>query len=322
MMKTAHRDGYGPPEILSIREVPIPEPGAGEILVRVRAATVNRTDCGALSGRPYVYRFFVGWPRPRVVATGTDFAGEVVATGPGCTRFAVGDRVMGFDDDNLGSHAQYLRVAERRAICRIPDGVPYEVTAASLEGAHYARNAIDRVPLEPGDPVLVNGATGAIGSAAVQLLADLGARVTAVCPGPHRAAIEARGAARTIDFRAAPFPEQLRGERFAFVFDAVGKSSFAACAPLLRRSGCYLSTELGPYGENPALALLAPLMRPSVRFPIPQDVPRTLERIAPMLAAGTFRPLVDRTYPLEELREAFRYVASGEKVGNVLLALD
>lgn len=322
-MKTTYRTQYGPPEVLTIREVPIPEPGPDEILVRVHATTVNRTDCGALWGRPYVFRFFVGWPRPRVAATGTDFAGEVVAIGEGATRFSVGDRVMGFDDNNLGSHAQYLCVSERRAIVRIPDNVSFEVAAAGMEGAHYARTFIDSIPLQPGDAVLVNGATGAIGSAAVALLKHAGADVTAVCAEPHRAAVEALGADRTLDYTRTPFVEQLRGETFAFVLDAVGKSTFGACRPLLRDTGVYLSSELGPWGQNPIYALLAPLMRgPKVRFAIPSDIPRTLDLVVPLLAQRTYTPLIDRRYALDDIQQAFTYVASGRKIGNVLLTLD
>jgi NADPH:quinone reductase-like Zn-dependent oxidoreductase len=322
MMQTAYRTAYGSPDVLTIRDVAVPEPGAGEILVRVHAATVNRTDCGALWGQPYIFRFFVGWPRPREVATGTDFAGEVVATGPGVKRFSVGDRIMGFNDNNLGSHARYLRVSERRAIAIVPDGVSFETAAASMEGAHYARNFIDRVRLKPGDSVLVNGATGAIGSAAVALLKHAGIHVTAVCAEPHRVAVAALGADRTLDYTRAPFTEQLRGETFVAVLDAVGKSRFSACRPLLGESGIYASSELGPRGENIFLALAAPAMRgPKVRFPIPTDIARTLELVAPLLAQGAFRPLIDRRYRLEEIRHAFAYVASGQKIGNVILDL-
>lgn len=322
-MKTSYRTAYGPPDVLTIREVPIPEPGPGELLVRVQAATVNRTDCGALWGKPYIFRFFVGWPRPREVATGTDFAGEVVATGPGVTQFAIGDRVMGFHDHNLGSHAQYLRVSERRPIVLIPEGVSFEAAAASMEGAHYARNFIASVALKPGDAVLVNGATGGIGSAAVALLKNAGAHVTAVCAEPHRAAVAALGADRTVDYLHAPFTAQLRGETFAFVFDAVGKSSFGECRPLLARTGVYLSSELGPRAENPFLALGAPFMRgPKVRFPVPTDIPKSLALVSPLLARGVYKPLIDRRYALEDIREAFTYVNSGQKIGNVLLTFD
>jgi NADPH:quinone reductase-like Zn-dependent oxidoreductase len=322
-MKAAYRGGYGPPELLSVREIPVPAPGPGELLVRVRAATVNRTDCGALWGKPYVYRFFVGWPKPRVAATGTDFAGEVAAVGANVSAFSVGDRVMGFDDNNLGSHAQYLRVSARRAMVRIPDGVSFETAAASMEGAHYARNFINKVPLKPGDEVLVYGATGAIGSAAVPLLRQAGARVAAVCAGEHHAAVALLGADRLLDHTRGNWREELGDRRFAFVFDAVGKSTFGYCKPLLRDDGAYISSELGPWGQNIFYSLAAPLMRgPKVRFPLPLDVPRTLELVAPLLASGAFVPLIDRRCALEHIREAFEYVASGRKIGNVLLTFD
>ncbi len=321
-MQSAYRRGYGPPNVLDVRELPTPVPGPGQILVRVRAATVNRTDCGALFGAPYVYRFVVGWPKPRAVATGTDFAGEVASVGSGVTRFSVGERVMGFDDNNLGSHAEYLLVSERCPMARIPDGIPFDVAAASMEGAHYAYTFMTGVPLEAGQQVLVYGATGAIGSAAVQLLHAAGVHVTAVCAAEHHAAIRQRGAERVYEYQNSEWLKELSGERFACVLDAVGKSRFSVCRQLLEPRGLYLSSELGPHAENIWLALVAPLMRgQKVRFPIPSDIPRTLEVVVPLLSSGKFVPLIDRHYPLEEIRAAFEYVASGKKVGNVVLVM-
>lgn len=319
-MKTAWRERYGPPELLSVREVADPAPGAGQIVVRVRATTVNRTDCGGLWGAPYIYRFFVGWPRPRHVATGTDFAGEVIAVGAGVTRFAVGDRVMGFDDNGIGTHAEQLCVDADRPIVAIPEGVDFETAAASMEGAHYARNFINKVTLAAGDRVLVYGATGAIGSALIPLLVDLGVEVTAVCAAPHLDRIAALGAARVVDYTAAPYVEQLRGETFAQVFDAVGKTTVGTCAPLVAPGGGYISSELGPWGQNLWFSLLGPLKPGTrVRFPMPTDIPASLALVARLLGEGRFAPLVDRRYALDEVADAFRYVASGQKIGNVLL---
>ena len=319
-MKTTFRTAYGPPDVISVRDVPRPEPRGDEVLVRVHAATVNRTDCAALWGKPYVFRFFVGWPRPRVVATGTDFAGEVVAIGPDVSRFAVGDRIMGFNDNNLGSHAEYLCLSTRNAIVAIPEAVSFETAAASMEGAHYAINFINKVPLKAGDKVLVNGATGAIGSAAVALLADMGVDVTAACPAPYHETVAALGAARLIDSGGESLAAQCAPHSFDFVFDAVGKSTFGACRPLLREHGVYISSELGPGGQNPVLALCAPFMRgPKVKFPVPLDIPGSLATVSQLLARGAYRPLIDRRYALEDIREAFAYVASGRKIGNVLM---
>lgn len=317
-MRSAWRDRYGGTEVLAVREVEPPLPGPDGCVVRVQAATVNRTDCAALAGTPYVYRFFVGWPRPRRAATGTDFAGEVVAVGPGAA-WAVGDRVMGFDDGGVGSHAEQTWVGPRTAVAPIPDGVDFETAVAALEGMHYARNFVDPVPLAAGDHVLVYGASGAIGSALVPLLRDRGVAVTTVCGPDALERVASLGADRVVDYTAAPITEQLRGSKFAHVFDAVGKSTVAACAPLLAPGGCYLSSELGPWGQNAVYAALGPLKPGArVRFPVPSDVPRSLALAGRLLASG-LRPLVDRRYPLDGLAEAFTYVASGRKVGSVLL---
>ena len=322
-MKTTFRDGYGPPALLELRDAPVPEPGPGESLVRVHSATVSRTDSALLRGKPYVLRFVTGWPRPRISATGTDFAGEVVTSGPGDTRFDPGERIMGFNDAGLCSHAEHMILCAGQAAVRIADGVSFDAAAASLEGAHYARNFINKMPLRAGDEVLVYGATGAIGSAAVALLHDVGAVVTAVCQSQHRAAVLALGAARVIDYQNPEWLDELDDGSFRYVFDAVGKLTRGAFLRVLRSDGFYLSSELGPWNQNLFLAAAAPLMRgPKVRFPVPTDVPATLELVGRLLAEGTYSPLIDRHYDLGQVREAFEYAESGNKVGNVLLALD
>lgn len=321
-MKTTYRTRYGPPAILEVREAPVPEPGPGELLVRVHATTVSRTDCALLEGRPYVLRFVAGWPRPRRTATGTDFAGVVEAAGPKATRFEVGERVMGFDDGGLASHAEYLILGPRQAATRVPEGVPFHAAAASMEGAHYARNFMDKVPLAAGDDVLVYGATGAIGSAAVALLRDAGAVVTAVCQQRHRAAVLALGADRVLDYETQGWLDELGDGSFRYVFDAVGKLTRGAFLRVLRPDGVYLSSELGPWSQNLIFAAAAPVMPgPKVRFPVPTDVPATLALVSRLLAEGTFSPLIDRRYVLDDVREAFAYADSGRKVGNVLLEL-
>lgn len=322
-MKTSFRDSYGAPDGISIRDAPVPEAGPGEVLVRVHAATVSRTDCAVLLGRPYVLRFMTGWPQPRHKATGTDFAGVVAAVGPGEARFAVGDRIMGLDDVGIGSHAEYLVLSQRQAARLVPDGVDLGVAAASMEGAHYARNFMNKVPLKAGDAVLVYGATGAIGSAAVALLREAGAEITAVCATEHHAAVAALGADRLLDYQDSGWLNALSGERFDYVLDAVGKLSSGYFRPVLKSTGAYISSELGPWGQNVIYALAAPLMRgPKVRFPVPTQIGKTLDMVAPLLAQGRFKPLIDRSYGLDELRDAFEYVASGRKIGNVLLKLE
>jgi len=330
-MKTSYRTAYGPPEIVSIREVPVPAPKANELLIRVHLTTVNRTDCGVLSGEPYIFRFFVGWPSPRHKATGTDFAGTVEAIGSKVSGFKVGDRVFGFNDHGCGSHAEYFTFPANGPIGLIPQHVSFNDAVASLEGAHYALNFIRHAHsvIAPGNSdlamdgrkVMVYGATGAIGSAAVQLLRHFGATVTAVCATKHVQKVQALGPDRVIDYLSEDFTQC--GEQFDFVFDAVGKSSFGACLPLLGTRGVYLSSELGPGNENLYLPLTTKLRGgPRVVFPIPENIPRTIKLMHELLTSGDFRPLIDCTYTLEQLPEAFHYTASGQKVGNVLLTFN
>lgn len=319
-MKAAIRSKYGTPDVLEVKVVGTPVPKDNELLVRIHAATVNRTDCGGLWGKPYIYRFFVGWPGPRHASTGTDFAGVVEATGKNVTAFKPGDRVWGFNDHILGSHAQYITVSEKNNILIIPDNITYEQAAASAEGAHYAINFINKTRLKPGDDVMVYGATGAIGSAMVQLLKYYGARVTAVCNTKNVELIKSLGADRIVDYETTDFTKD--GQQYNFVFDAVGKSSFGACKPLLKPGGVYISSELGPGNENLYLPLTTRFSNKKVIFPLPSDIKASLKLIGNLLETGRFTPVIDRRYPLEQIREAFDYVNSGQKTGNVVLTLE
>jgi NADPH:quinone reductase-like Zn-dependent oxidoreductase len=288
--------------------------------MRVHAATVSRTDCGGLWGTPFVYRLFAGFPRPRHTATGSDFAGEIEAVGEGVTTFRVGDRVWGFDANGAGTHAQYATFAADKAITTIPTGVEYAQAVACVEGAHYAINFLRKLPLEPRRRALVNGATGAIGSAAVQLLKQRGLDVTAVCAAPHGELVRSLGADRVIDYRTEDFTKQ--AARYDFVLDAVGKSSFGACKPILNHQGIYVSSDLGPRSENLYLPLATSVLSGKrVVFPFPLDIKGSLALIRGLVEQGKFRPVIDRTYPLEEIRDAFAYVASGQKIGNVILTV-
>lgn len=323
-MRAAFRSRYGGPEVLEVKEVPTPEPSAGEVLVRVHATTVNRTDCGGLWGAPFVYRFFTGLRTPKHSATGTDFAGEVAALGSGVTSFRVGDRVWGFDDNGAGTHAEYIVFRADKAIAPMPGGLDYAQAVACAEGAHYALNFLRKLPVKPGRRALVNGATGAIGSAAVQLLVERGVHVTAVCATPQVELVRSLGAERVIDRLEEDFTKD--DVRYDFVLDAVGKSTFAACRPILRPGGRYVSSELGPHLQNLWLPLLSPLTAPflkgkDVAFPMPVDIKRSLANMCDLVERGRFRPVIDRTYPLEQIRDAFAYVASGQKIGNVILSL-
>jgi len=319
-MKAAVRLQYGPPESLTVKEVAIPSPKDKEILVKVSAATANRTDCANLTGNPWIIRLFIGLFKPKLPVTGTDFAGQIEAIGREVKAFQIGDKVWGFDDLGLSSHAQYLCIAADGNVLNMPENKGFSEAVASIEGAHYALNFINKVKIQPGQKVLVNGATGAIGSAALQLVKDLGAQVTAVCDTNNIARIKALGADTVIDRHKADFTQS--GEKFDFVLDAVGKSTFFKCKALLNPRGIYISSELGPWSQNIFLALITPLLGgKKVVFPIPFNIKASLSFMKNLLEAGKFTPLIDRDYPLEEIGDAFKYVASGQKTGNVIVLM-
>jgi len=309
---------YGPAEAVTIEDVPTPEPRRDQILVRVEATTVNRTDCGFRSATPFVTRAFTGLVRPRQPIFGTEFAGVVEEVGQAVSGFEVGDRVFGYREPKFGCHAEYVAVGEGEFVATIPDGVPVEHAAAATEGAHYALGAIRAAGVRPGDAVLVHGATGAIGSAAVQLLPSFGAEVTAVCGTAGVPLVRGLGVQRVIDYQAEDFTRC--GTDFGLVLDAVGKSSYAACKPLLGPRGVYSSTELGPMMQNPRLALTTRFRRGRrVIFPIPRLRDEDLALIRRTLADGTFRPLIDSTRPLAEIVDAYRHAESGQKNGSIVL---
>jgi NADPH:quinone reductase-like Zn-dependent oxidoreductase len=320
-MKAAVHTSYGPPDVVRISEVEKPAPRDNELLVRVHATTVNRTDCGLRAAKPFFVRLLTGLARPRVTILGSEFAGEVEAVGRGVTSFEVGDRVFGFNGSRLGGHAEYLVTPEGGLVATIPGGLTFEEAAPGTEGSHYALSLIRRSRIHEGQDVLVNGATGAIGSAAVQLLMHLGARVTAVCGTEHVELVRGLGADRVIDYTAEDFTKD--EQTYDVVLDAVGKSSFGRCRRLLKPRGIYLSSDLGPLSQNPILALVTPLTRRKrVMFPIPREDREMARQLRGLLESGAFRPLVDRRYPLDQIVEAYRYVETGQKVGNVVISTD
>jgi NADPH:quinone reductase-like Zn-dependent oxidoreductase len=320
-MRAAVRTRYGPPDVVRVVEVDKPAVKDGELLVRVHATTVNRTDCGLRAAKPFIYRFFLGLRRPRLTVLGNEFAGQVEAVGAGVTSFKVGDRVFGFSGTSFGAHAEYLTMPEDGTLATMPANLSYEEAAPSTEGSLYALSLLRTAKLQRGQGVLVNGATGAIGSAAVQLLRDRGAEVTAVCGTEHLELVRSMGADRVIDYTAEDFTRD--EQRYDVVLDAVGKSSFGRCRRLLKPGGLYLSTDLGPLSQNPVLALVTPLFGGRrVRFPIPWQDRGTVAYVKERIESGAFKPLIDRRYRLDQIVEAYRYVETGRKVGSVVVSVD
>lgn len=311
---------YGSPEVVRVMEVPRPAPGADELLVRVRATTVNRTDCGFRAAHPWFTRGFTGVTKPKRTVLGNEFAGVVEAVGDDVVGFAVGDRVFGYDDTRLGAHAEYLVIGQGAAIATMPDGRGFEAMAPATEGSHYALASIGAAGVDGSSEVLVYGATGAIGSAAVQLVKSLGAHVTAVCGSEHVEVVAGMGADRVVDHTTTDFTDD--SQRYDLVLDAVGKCSFWQCRKLLKPRGIWTSTDLGPLSQNPLLVLATRFSRGRrVLFPYPRIDREMVEYLKALVESGGFTPVVDRTYRLDDIVEAYRYVETEQKLGNVVIAV-
>ena len=326
-MRAAVRTRYGGPEVIRFEDVPAPVPGPGEIVVRVHATTVNRTDCAYRSGRPWINRAFCGWPRPRIQVLGSEFAGVVVGVGDEVASFALDDRVFGFVDGRPGAHAELVAVAADGLVAPVPPGWELADAAPGMEGAHYAHAFLRVTGLGRGQRALVHGATGGIGTAALQLLHAEGVEVTAVCdrlPADRPDLLHELGAVNVVDLDRGHGMESV-GRGFDAVLDATGHTSFGAMRRLLRPSGSYVSSDLGRGWQNVLLAASSPaaraLRRRHVRFPLPHADSALAGYLHQLALRGAYRPVVDRTYQFAELREACAYVETGRKVGNVVVIM-
>ncbi len=319
-MKAAINTIYGPPEVVQVMEVEKPVQKDNEVLIKVHATTVNRTDCGFRSAEYFISRFFSGLFKPKFKTLGNEFAGVVEAVGKNVRSFSTGDKVFGYNDTTFGAHAQYISIAEDAAIAAMPMNVGFEEAAAITEGGHYALCDVRAAKVQAGQNVLVNGATGAIGSAAVQLIKHFGASVTAVCNTKNMELVRSLGADAVIDYTQEDFTKL--DQRFHFVFDAVGKSSFAKCKHLLHDKGIYISTELGKNSANVFLALISPLTAgKKVLFPLPSISKADVIFLKELVETGKFKPVIDRHYKLDDIVEAYRYVETRQKTGNVIITV-
>jgi len=317
-MKAILYTEYGPPEVVRLSEVDKPVPEANEVLVKIHAATVNRTDCGFRSAEYFIVRFFSGLIRPKNRILGCEFAGVVEEAGSNVTSFRVGDKVFGYNDIKFGGHAEYVSIHENDAIAIIPEEFSFGEAAPLTEGCHYALCNLRAAKIKSGQKYLINGATGAIGSAAVQLAVYFGAEVTAVCDTKNLELVKSLGPHRVIDYTKQDFTKV--GQQFDVVFDAVGKSSFGKCKAILKPKGIYMSTELGYASQNPFLALLTPFLGGKrVLFPLPSISKEDVNFIRTLAVNGNFKPVIDRHYKMDQIVEAYRYVETGMKTGSVII---
>ncbi|TMG55104.1 MAG: NAD(P)-dependent alcohol dehydrogenase [Chloroflexi bacterium] len=324
-MRAVVYDRYGPPEVLRLEDVPQPVPNEDEVLIKIHATTVTRSDCGiraanASSGLfvSFLSRLYSGVRRPKRRILGAELAGEVAAVGTTASEFAVGDRVFGTSAGRFGAHAEFICMRESAALAHKPAAMTFEEAAAVCDGAMLALGCLRQADLRKGRRILVYGASGSIGTAGVQLAKYFGADVTAVCSTKNAELARSLGADRVIDYTQQDFTKS--GETYDVIFDAVGKLSFGRCRNSLRPGGIYLPTD-GLWN-----LILVPLTSivgdKKVRFAIP---PRFAKKdvlfLKELIEAGKYRAVIDRSYPLEDVVEATRYVETERKTGNVVLTV-
>ncbi|MGH3028560.1 MAG: NAD(P)-dependent alcohol dehydrogenase [Gaiellaceae bacterium] len=313
-MRAVVHDRYGPPEVSRIEEVERPSPKDDEVLVGVRATTVTQTDCHMRRARPYLWRPMLGWTRPKRRTLGLEFAGEVEAVGAGVAELEVGDSVFGL---RSGAHAEYLCVREQGFVARMPAGMTFEEAAALCDGFNQGLSHLQYAKVGPGARLLVYGASGSCGTAAVQLGKHFGAHVTGVTNAKNLELVRSLGADEVIDYTQQDFTRM--GETWDVVLDAVGKHSFARSRRALRSPGMYVATDR--LYNIPLRFLTAPFARRvgfAMDFRPPKD---NILLLKELVEDGRYRAVVDRMYPLEDVVEATKYVESWQKTGNVVLSV-
>jgi len=319
-MRAVVYEKYGSPDVLRLKEVERPTPKDNEVLIKVHATAVNRTDCGFRDPAPVFVRLFSGLLRPRKPILGTELAGVVEAVGKAVTRFAAGDEVFGVNADHFGAHAEFLCMREDAPLALKPAAMSFEDAAAVSDGFILALTGLRRGDVQKGQRILIYGASGSIGTAAVQLARHFEADITAACNTANLEVVRSLGADRVIDYTQHDFTAT--SEPYDVIFDAVGKSSFRRCRRALKRGGLYLTTDLGYLWQNPILALVTRVVGSQrVRLLIPKYRQAEVLLLKELIEAGQYRAVVDRRYPLDQVVEATTYVETQQKTGNVVLTV-
>ena len=323
-MKAIVYTKYGSPDVLQLKEVEKPTPKSNEVFIRIKASTVTRADGMMRKGTPYFGRLFLGLLKPKYPITGTGFAGEIVAIGKEVKLFKKGDKVFGESVLGSGTNTEYVCVPEEGVLSKIPANMSYEEVASVCDGALTSFNFLrDIAKIQSGQKVLIIGASGSLGTAAVQLAKYFGAEVTGVCSTKNIDLVKSLGADKVIDYTKEDFTRS--GQTYEIIYDTVGKSSFSRCKALLTQKGIYLSPVLG-------LKLLFQMMWTSMigtkkamfsatgLRPV-SELRVLLKELKEMIESGQLKTVIDRLYPLEQVAEAHRYVDKGHKKGNVVITI-
>jgi NADPH:quinone reductase-like Zn-dependent oxidoreductase len=310
-------DRYGPPEVLRLADVDRPVPNDHDVIVEVHATTVTRTDCGIRAAYPFFARAFTGLLKPKRKIAGMELAGDVIEVGAAVTEFKVGDRIFGVKG---GANAEYVCVRESGPVASMPAGMSFEEAAAVCDGACAALSCLRIAGTLKGRRVLVYGASGSIGTAAVQWARYFDAQVTAVCNTKNVELVRSLGADEVIDYTREDFTKN--GQTYDVIFDAVGKHSFRRCRRSLKPGGMFIETDGGFLWHVPFLVLLTRWIGDKrVKLGIARYKKEDVLLLKELIEAGKYRAVIDRHYPLEDVVEATSYVETGQKTGNVVLTV-
>ncbi|MET0089945.1 MAG: NAD(P)-dependent alcohol dehydrogenase [Candidatus Thiodiazotropha sp.] len=318
-MKAIAWTNYGAPDVLQLVEMPRPVPDTGEILIRVMASDVTAGDARIRGlnvpfGFGVLTRLMFGVLRPRKRVPGMDFAGVVEAVGPSVSGFQPGDRIFGTAGMHFGAHAEYLCLAEKAVMIRLPDEVSFQAAVACLFGGQTAVHFLEnKAGLSRGQSILINGASGGVGSAAVQIAKHLGGEVTGVCGTAHLELVRSLGVDRVIDYSAQGLFED--GKDYDFIMDLAGNIPLSTARAHLKPDGKFIAINTG------LLTNLRALFDSRLISGVAEECTQILERVAGLIREGYLKPVIDRVYPLEQIAEAHRYVDQGHKTGSVLIQI-
>jgi NADPH:quinone reductase-like Zn-dependent oxidoreductase len=323
-MRAVEYYNYGGPEVLQVLEVPKPTPNDHEILIRIHATTVTATECNFRKGDPFMARLFTGLLKPKLKRLGEELAGEIEAVGKNVKHFKKGDKVFGTAGPGFGANAEFLCTPEDGVLAHMPTNITYHEAAASVDGFLTALPFLrDTGKIQAGQSVLINGASGSVGAAAVQVAKYYDAEVTGVCSSPNVQMVQAIGAHKVIDYTKEDFTKS--GQSYDIIFDAVGKIRFSDCKNSLRKNGVFLEAGIG-MGILPQVMWTSVFGRKKAKIAA-TGLRKAEERVQDLLLLkklmdeGIIKPVIDRSYPLEKIAEAHAYVERGHKKGNVVITL-
>jgi NADPH:quinone reductase-like Zn-dependent oxidoreductase len=330
-MKAVVYTRYGPPDVLQLKEVAKPAPKDNEILIRVYATPINFGDTitrnfKAISPRKFhmsflfwlIGKLYFGFRKPKITILGSEFAGEIEAVGKNVKLFREGGQVFGYRGPRMGAYAEYLRMPENGVVALKPVNITYEEAAAIPYGAIMALNLLRKLNIQSGQKVLINGASGGIGSFTLQLAKYFGAEVTGVCGTPRLELVKSLGADKVIDYNKEDFTQS--GETYDLIFDILGKSSFSRCKSSLKQNGRYI---LVSFKMKQLVQMLWTSMIGSKKVicVLSNEKAEDLRFIKELIEAGKIKAIIDRCFPLEQTAEAHRYVDKGHKKGNVVITI-